>query len=583
MKIATISCARRLCTVLLSALTITAAAGAQPAFDKSFNPSTIGPGSVSTLTFTITNNDLVLGATGLAFTDTLPAGMTIASPSNASTNCDLTATVSAPDGGTTISLSDGRLPPNSSCTVTVDVSATTTGTNTSGDLTSSLGNSGTASATLTVDTGLPGFSKSFSPSSVFFGGRSTLTFTIDNTANPSAVVNLDFTDNLPIGMIVASPSNAVTDCEATNPALSTTLTATSGSSVIILDANGHVSFPVLAAGATCTVTVDVVGNAIGVLGNTTNELLANFVSAGKAAATLTVSVEQIALEKSFIGDPVAPGDTVTLAFTIRNLDRRASATDIAFTDDLNATLSGLAVTGSLPTSPCGGSLTGTSFLTFSGGGSLAPEASCTFSVTLQVPAAAAAGGYTNTTSSITADFDGSPATGNPASDILFVQAVPLLTKEFIPNPVGAGDTVTLRFTITNTSTDSTATDIAFVDELTTFLPFPVSATLPSTPCGASSSISLVVPDTDQHALSLTGGELAANGTCTFDVDIDIPEVFASGTYTNTTGEITATVGGETVTGGGASDDLLIVAAPGIEKQFVGDPVNPGDTVTLVFT
>ena len=60
--------------------------------------------------------------------------------------------------------------------------------NVSGDLTSSAGSSGTASADLTVATNRPGFSKSFSPATVPIGSRSRLTFTIDNTANGSQTV-----------------------------------------------------------------------------------------------------------------------------------------------------------------------------------------------------------------------------------------------------------------------------------------------------------------------------------------------------------------------------------------------------------
>ena len=48
---------------------------------------TIGPGSTSTLTFTITNDDPDNPVSELAFTDNLPTGVTIADPANASTDC----------------------------------------------------------------------------------------------------------------------------------------------------------------------------------------------------------------------------------------------------------------------------------------------------------------------------------------------------------------------------------------------------------------------------------------------------------------------------------------------------------------
>lgn len=300
--------------------------------------------------------------------------------------------------------------------------------------------------------------------------------------------------------------------------------------------------------------------------NVSGELLASFVSAGKAGAVLDVTVTDISLTKSFTDDPVPPGGSVTLEFTIHNFSRDETATNIDFTDALPA---GASATG-LPTSSicgAGSSLSGTTTLTFSDG-VLAPETSCTFSVALDVPAMTAPGSYSNTTSAVTADLGGSPTTGNMASDTLFVFPAPVLTKEFIGDPVGAGDDVVIRFTITNTSS-SMATDIEFIDELTDggpmtgFLSFPVSVTLPPTPdppCNGTGSLALISVETDRQGLELTGGELVGDGMCTFDVTVSIPVGFPPGTYTNTTGVITADIGG-TVTGNPVSDDVVIVAPP----------------------
>lgn len=172
-----------------------------PGFEKEFAPSTIGPGSVSTLTFTIDNSEDPLPVASLAFTDNLPAEIQIATPANASSNCR-NGTLTAPDGGSTITLSEGSVVGFGSCTISVDVTSSFVGegpyTNISGDLTSDAGNSGDAIADLTVHGGRPGFTKRFSPSLVNLGSRSTLTFTIDNTSNGSRVANLDFVDNLPV-------------------------------------------------------------------------------------------------------------------------------------------------------------------------------------------------------------------------------------------------------------------------------------------------------------------------------------------------------------------------------------------------
>lgn len=576
--------------VILS-LAATTNAFSQPTFSKVFSPDVIGPGNVSTLTFTIDNSGGGT-VTDLAFTDTLPAGVTIADPAKASTTC-VDATLTAPIGGSTITFSDGELGTGSTCTVSVNVVGTAIAKNTSGDLTSSAGNSGTASDSLTVTTSLPGFRKSFSPSSINLGTRSVLTFTIDNTANAADVGTLDFTDILPVGMVIAAPSNAATDCEGPS---GTTLTATPGTDVITLDADGSAlpGFEALSAGDSCTVTIDVTGTGSGELENISGELLADFVSAGKASATLEVTVDELSLVKSFTDDPTPPGGTVTLEFMITNRDRDFSATSIAFDDTLDNTLTGLAPSESLPKAACDGTLDfAAGVLSLTGGSLAADGGSCTFDVMLVVPIGTTPGAYPDTTSSITGTVGGSPVTGSPAIETLFIESVPLLTKEFTDDPVSPGDDVTLRFTIENTSPTAGATDISFLDELTDggpgtgFLPFPVSVTLPTMPCGAGSAIALVSVDTDREGLELTGGSLSAppsaDTTCTFDVTVTIPADFPAGSFPNTTEEITATVDGATVTGNPATDTLVVVAPPDIIKLFVDDPVAPGDTVSLLFT
>lgn len=431
--------------------------------------------------------------------------------------------------------------------MTVNVTSATAGThtNTTGNLTSDAGNSGTANADLTVVTTRPGFTKSFSPSTVSQGGRSTLTFTIDNSANAARVATLQLTDNLPTGMVIADPANASTDCVASSLP-NTTLTATPGSTVINLAAlgNNFAGFEVLPIGATCTVTVDVVATGAGSLGNISGELSATVgfssLSSGKASAVLTSTVSAIHLKKSFTDDPIPPGGTANLQFTITNYDRSEDVTAITFTDDLDTTLSGLVAVGMPVNDVCGtGSvLSGTSQLTLSGG-TLSAGAWCTFTVSLQVPLAATAGAYPNTTSAITGTVGVSGVTGNTASDTLFVSPVPLLTKSFTNDPVGAGGTVTLEFTVTNTSQTSSATDVTFADDLTTFLPTPLNVSLPPTPdppCGAGSSLTLVSIGSFGQGLSLTGGTLdpapGAGSSCTFSVDITIPVGFSAGSYTN---------------------------------------------------
>lgn len=579
-----------------------------PIFGVVFSPNTIGPGSVSTLTFTITNADSS-PVTDLAFTDNLPAGVMIASPSSASTSCD-EATLNAPDDGSTITFSGGQLGANSACSVWVNVTSSTAGDhiNVTGDLTSSAGNSGIATGTLTVTTSRPGFSKSFSPSLISFGGRSTLTFTIDNTANASAVTYLAFTDVLPNGMMIADPTNAATDCGST-PMTFATEAGTDTISILFLGSPVQGN-EVILAGASCTVTVDVTATASvdNLSGDATVRIGSNSTNypIGKATATLEVAIDALPMSKTFTDDPVAPGGTAALEFTVYNRNRSDSATNISFSDDLEAMLPGLAPDGALPGSPCGAgsALDFTDGVLSLSGGNLPLEGSCTFSVTLQVPMGAVAGAYPNITGQITGEVSGENVTGTPANDTLFLNPAPVMEKSFIDDPAAAGGSVTLRFMISNTTSYS-MTEITFNDDLDlTFVGLAANSLVAAgglepepilDACGMGSMLTIPDPnDTlpsppfsqyppDPTQLIFTGGSLAPGASCNFEVVLDIPISIPPGTYTNLISDLTATINGSTYIGNLVSDDLIIIAAPRLSKTFTDDPVLPGDTVILEFS
>lgn len=128
-----------------------------PLFSKAFAPSSLPEGGTSTLTFTIDNTASGMAATGMSFTDTFPAGLVVATSGSVSNSCG--GTVTATDGSGSASLAGGTVAAGATCTISVDVTAAAAGVypNTTGDLMSSLGNSGTASATVTFTAvgGLP--------------------------------------------------------------------------------------------------------------------------------------------------------------------------------------------------------------------------------------------------------------------------------------------------------------------------------------------------------------------------------------------------------------------------------------------
>ncbi len=553
-----------------------------PIFSKLFDVDTIGPGNVSTLTFQIDNTvNPTEGVNDLAFTDDLPAGVTIAGVPNITQS--FAATVSAPAGGSTISLSDGRLGAAQTGTFTVDVTSSALGahTNTTGDLTSDAGNSGTATDDLTVAIDHPGFTMEFADATIPQSGRTTLTYTIDNSASEVPASFIAFTDTLPAGLEIAGPSNASTTVTGGE------ITAVPGGDVISFE------FGTLLGGATGTVAVDVIATGVGVLENVTGDLTTFVENATRPSGKASDSIEATALgaigaATSFTDDPAAPSGTVNAEITFTNFSRNDAATNIAFSLDLGAGLPGLAAIG-LPQddvlglgsqlSQIGGVLSLT-------GGSLGPGGSATINVGLQVPGNAAPGAYDFNTSSLQADIGGDTTTSAPTTDTLFVASFPLLNVTFNPNPVLAGGTATLDFSVQNTDPNNAATTIALTVDFPEILP--TAVTLPQNGDLGPSSVFAFTPLTDDPSagttparLTLSGGGLDPGASDTFSITLDVAADAPNGAYPTSTSEITTTVDGQAVTGEPATDDLLVVAGPSVAMSFA-DPVQPGDTVALEF-
>jgi uncharacterized repeat protein (TIGR01451 family) len=253
-----------------------------PTLAKSFSPNPIAVGGVSTLTFTLTNSSGT-ALTGSSFADNLPAGVQVASLPNLANTCGGTVS-GATAGSTSLSLSGGTIPANGSCTVSVDVTATSSGPhpNISGFIsTNETGVNdrpgGSASATLTA-LSPPLIDKVFSPDLIAAGGVSTLTFTITNPNQDNSVTGVAFSDTFPSGVVVASPPNASTSgC---------------GSPIFAPVAGaGSISFSggTIGAGGTCTVQVDVTAAVAGTYNNVSSAVTANVTGGSDtASATLTV-------------------------------------------------------------------------------------------------------------------------------------------------------------------------------------------------------------------------------------------------------------------------------------------------------
>jgi uncharacterized repeat protein (TIGR01451 family) len=366
---------------------------------KAFSPNPIVAPGTSTLTFTITNPNSAT-ATGVAFTDALPANLVVAATPGLVNTCGGTVT-GATANSTSLSVTAVSLAAGATCTISVSVFTAIAGTynNTTSTITSTgLPTGSAATATLVASVPAPGFTKSFSPTIVNIGGTSTLTFTITNS-DGVPVVGLAFTDNLPAG--VDSATLLSNTCGGTVSA--------SGGTISLI--NGVVNAPL---GTSCVIRVSVTGLTEGFKNNLTGVLTStNAPNVPGAAATLTVSTPA-SITKSFGALAVSPGEPVTLTFTINNPNNIITLHNVSFTDVLPAglritnpnQLAGSCDAGIITAPPLGNTITLT-------GATLAPGASCTFSVNVFGPT----GFYVNTTSTVTST-EANP--GAPATAVLSV-------------------------------------------------------------------------------------------------------------------------------------------------------------------
>ncbi len=253
---------------------------AAPVISKTFVPNKFLPDGTTTVSFSITNPNSFAALTGVAFTDALPPGLVVASPSGLTSTCGGTATASP--GSSAISLSGGSIASSGACTVTATVTAPEGVYNNSVQVTSTNGGAGNTSTARANVAAPPNLSKVFGAVSIGSLSSTTLTFTLMNPNHTVTLDGLQFSDTLPAGLVISTPSVVTGTCDGG------TITAPAGNNLIT------VSNATLAPQASCTFSINVSSDhtVLGYLTNTTSTVTSNEALPG-AAATATI----------FIGDP----------------------------------------------------------------------------------------------------------------------------------------------------------------------------------------------------------------------------------------------------------------------------------------
>ena len=546
--------------------TATLAVANPPTITKLFSANTVPAGGKTRLSLTINNpnsnstppsTDMTL--TGVSFSDSLPSGMTVASPANASSDCG--GTLTATPGSSTITFSGGMIAPapppdfaGGNCNIAVDVVVNGSGTfnNTTGPVSSNESGPGTTSNTASITvapaTAPPTLAKLFGAASVQVNSSTSLTFTVTNPNSGTDLIGVAFTDHLPNRLLVASPANGLTGTCVSS--FGAAVTAVPGSGTVSLDSMN------LPAGQSCSFSVNVTPTATGPKNNMTGTISASYddgsgafvgITGGSASASLSVTgATPPSLSKAFGAGAVRPGDTTSLTFNLANPNSGTVLTGVGFSDTLPSRLTIASPSGLVGT--CGGGTIsappGGSTITLSGT-TLQAAGGCSFSI--NVTAGSSEGPVTNTTSDVSSNEGG---VGNPASASIFIASPPMIGAAFAASPIQVGQTTSLTFRIANPNMAQGFTGVGF------------SSTLPAgivvaSPSGASDSCGGTVSTTSGGSgIALSGGSLPAGAGCTVIVNVTGT---AAGPKSIASTPVTASEGGS---GNAASASITVIPAPG---------------------
>ncbi len=538
---------------------------------KAFSPSSIQVGAVSTLTFSVKNPNSV-GVTNVAFTDDLPTGIKVAATPAASTSGCGVPTFAPGADDTSLTFSGGVIAANGTCTVSVNVTATTAGphTNVSGFVSSTESGTNTdtdgyATANLTALLP-PEIAKAFGATPIFEGDTSLLTFTITNPNQDDTLNGIAFTDTYPTGVTNVNPLSPA----ATNTC-GGTLTAVAGGSTISLSGG------TLAGGASCTVSVTVTSSTPGTVINTSGNVSSTNGGTGNTAeAELKVKTPQpgISMLKTISDSAsgpwtkfvsVDPGDSVYYQFLVENTGDVALSPVVIDDPDLDTT--GCTFTDPLPV----------------GTPTTDPTSTC------MIGPFTAAEGYNTNTAEADATYN-SVVYSSSSSSATYVGALPALTllKEVSTSGSGPwssdilgvapGADVYYRFTITNSGNVPLASVYVTDPDITT------TGCSFTAPLAVSDSTSCVVgPETGETTVGKYTNTATAHGTyeysaLTYDSDT------SSASYSINSPDLTITKENDTggsVANGSAFNWTLTISNQGtVAADFTDGQAIMSDTLPV---
>ena len=562
--------------------------GAQPLnVSKSFSPSTIWAGETSQLSIVIANNDANTTLTQVSLTDDLPASVFLANPvSSTLSGCGASASLTAVSGGTSVTLNNATIAPDSSCTIRVNVTSDTQGTylNTipANALQTQQGLTNTSPDSARLNVEEIGLSKAFSPSTIAAGATSTLTITLENpTGSPYTGVNVS--DTLPGTVLTVVPGSAATTCGGSVSITPPRTVSLTGGTIPA----GNVTTP-----GTCTITFQVTApagaltetyvNTIPTGALTTDQGVSNGRPATDSVSIAGVDVTGI---KSFSPSNIAPGGNSRLHIEIF-APGDTNLTNFSITDNLPA---GLTISNSTAptTNGCGATpplvltaTTGATSISLTNGLILAGQ-SCSIDVFVT---GSTTGVYTNTIppANITNNENRRPA--NDLTATLSVANVSNLSmavvKGFNPLTVFGGSASTMSIQLINSS-NVALNGVAFTDNM------PIDTT-PGTGMILANPLNFNVGTCGgtltgtpgANTFSFSGGSLPAGSSCTLTLSVTMT---VNGNLTNIIPANAVTTISGTSNPDPAEASLTNLPGVSVSKYFFSNSITAGSHSLLTIT
>jgi len=247
-----------------------------PLLSKAFIPNSIQTNGTTSIQFTLTNPNAGTALATVVFSDPLVNMVLGAAPTVVKTCTGTVTPTNVVAGSTNFSLSLNTLAAAESCTITVSPvtssiasplagNPNTTSTVSSTQTTINPGAAATANLVVYAP---PTITKTFAPNTIASGGTSVVTFTITNP-NASGLTNIRFTDALPANLTNTAAQTFIGGARGTcTGTIPTSKVAGAVSPITFSSTN-------LAAGASCTILMDVTSATVGIYLNSVTNVLSD--------------------------------------------------------------------------------------------------------------------------------------------------------------------------------------------------------------------------------------------------------------------------------------------------------------------